>query len=145
MALNEDILAALGGTVQGSPTQDQLTSLGQPVYQSLLDAAGKTQAPASGGNQTVQALVAAYQKYLRNSKRQQDPLFASLRGQQGAGRGLDQTQNLGGMPGAFRSTHGAMEGQIGQRYNLGGGRFANVYYDENGKRKVNVFTAPQGQ
>lgn len=100
---------------------------------------------AVGTTDPAIALVNAYQEYLRRSGHTQDPL-AAQRGQAsgprafgGAGQ-MDPVQLLKFAGNPYRQiSHGANAGQMAQTYDLGGGKRANVYYDENGRRRVNVY------
>lgn len=148
----EDLLRGILGASYGST----LGTTGTGGYQAPPEGTAGSTSPADGVDPRVTALSAAYQKYLQGSHQQQDPLQARMHpglqagavlpGRSGLDRrahavALDTSQSLGGVPGAFQASHGDMQGQVGQRYNLGGGRFANVYYDKSGKRTVRVFRA----
>lgn len=96
----------------------------------------------------AQLLVQGYQKYLKRSGRGQEPLLEGLTRKLGNGQTqMSETGGAGLVPGAdgqsFRVTsHGPREGMVHQRYGLGGGQFANVYYDpRTGRRQVVKFRA----
>lgn len=102
--------------------------------------------PAGGSipsqDDALHLLIQGYQKYLKRSGRNTDPLLQQ-RGVGGDGpRGLVSRTQGELVPGAdgeqFRVTsHGPRKGMVHQRYTLGDGLFANVYYDpRTGRRQV---------
>jgi hypothetical protein len=87
-------------------------------------------------------LLQNYSKWRKRTGRV-DPLQALIgktRPSLGGTQGADPVTLLteGGNP--FRQiTHGANAGQTARTYKLGDGRTANVYFDEHGRRRVNVY------
>jgi hypothetical protein len=88
-------------------------------------------------------LVQGYQKYLKRSGRQQDPMLDQTRSRHRGNSTLVEELTPGKLlPAAdgeaFRVTsHGPRQGMVHQRYDVGGGRLANVYYDpKTGRREV---------
>jgi hypothetical protein len=96
-------------------------------------------------------LVQGYQKYLKRSGRQEDPLagYQTRSRSRGDSTLVDEVAPGRLVPGAdgeaFRVTsHGPRAGMVHQRYELGKGRFANVYYDpKTGRRQVYRFRSPR--
>jgi hypothetical protein len=96
----------------------------------------------------LQALTQAYQNYLARRKVQSLPglLEGRIRGNEPAGtvKGVEggnvQLAQTGLGAGMFRAAAGA-PAEFGQRYDLGGGKRANVYYTPERKRVVRMFNA----
>lgn len=103
----------------------------------------RSQALGVGEQDRTLALVQGYQKYLKRSGRQHDPITDALK-LTPQGRGMRAVEQAPGEletgPGgqAFQVTqHGPRAGLVHQRYDLGDGLKANVYYDPaTGEREV---------
>lgn len=147
----EQLLHAIAGTT-GEVTDPRLDSL-----QALTGAAHASTDPrvappssnppqqtgVAGSTNPGLALLQAYQAWQKRTGRKEDPLQA-LVGQRRRPLGSFgpnapvALQGEGGNP--FRTiTHGENAGLTAQTYELGNGETANVYYDRNGRRRVNVY------
>jgi hypothetical protein len=102
---------------------------------------------AADPQDALMLLVQGYQKYLKRSGRQEDPLagYQTRARSRGNSTMVDEVAPGEPVPSAdgeaFQVTsHGPRAGMVHQRYDLGGGKLANVYYDpKTGRRQVYRF------
>lgn len=105
------------------------------------------------GDDPVAAFYALLSAYRKRTGRQFDPL-SERRGQAGPGQSGPARTSLAHSPVQLltggdigggliqRTTSGPRAGLLRQSYDLGDGRTAHVYYDEHGRRQVQVFRRP---
>lgn len=95
---------------------------------------------AVGTTDPLVALQHAYAAWMQRTGRQQDPLAAQVGQKSFPGLAGPLANDPIRMLSTGREiTHGANAGQTAQTYDLGNGKTANVYYDPNGRRRVNVY------
>lgn len=140
--------------------EEQLTGY-QGAQNALMAAStGGAQAPAQAAPGAAQApprdpLAALIEGAMQWQKKHgRDPLQQNLGGIRFDGRRqteqpdpvrlLTQAGATGLNAAGSVTTHGPRAGMAKQAYDLGDGRVAHVYFDEKGKRQVQVFRKPQG-